>query len=87
MEFSTNLVSLFDVKNFTENISYHVRLVIAKSNSKVSCCRTNVLQATPFTRGQINNVFGITRKSRSYLVTLVCLKTQKSQVAITSLPW
>ena len=58
-------------------LSYHGRLVIEKSNLKVSFCRTNVLQTTPLTRGQKNNVFRITRKFRSSLVTLACLKTQK----------
>ena len=49
--------------------------MVAKSNSEVSCCGTNVLQATFLARSQINNVLGITRKFLSYFVTFTCLKT------------
>ena len=43
-------------------LSDHSRLAVAKSNYKVSCCRTNVLQVTFLTRSQINNVLRITRQ-------------------------
>lgn len=44
-------------------VCWHSRLVILKPNSKLSGGRSHILQATFFARGQINNVFRITRQS------------------------
>ena len=51
--------------------------MITKPNSKISGGRSYILQATFLAKGQINNVFRITRKSGMNDVFFSLLKTRK----------